>query len=440
MKVISECDDWYSNRMIEGFHQRKTVQGQMYELSRMNMAKRCCSDDANLCEIISVAPEKDGISKEFIEKFLRKNKFDVKYREQLEKTSAVGTAAAYIFLRKALYLSNGKVKGGEVRINYVDADSYIPLSVENGEVTEAAFSGTEKIKGKKYTMLVIFTKGDDNRYKADTVRFDDTGKQIAFGQTLQLGDVKPFAVMRNAEVNNLDDMEGYGLPKLLNAIPVLKVFDLCFNVLFSDLDKAEKIVLINEALCTVRDKNGEVVMTPEQKRIFLMLGERLPEEKSLYQEYNPEIRIEQITKVFELVLSLISMMFGYGTKKYTFENGQIKTATECIGERQDSMQELNRQRKQAVQYIEDIVRAAMWFENQFNDTSYDLDEELSVQFDDSYIEDRVSKLEAMRADAISFSDVPILKKWYLMEKYNVSEEDAIKYIDEGVVEEEEPED
>lgn len=56
---------------------------------------------------------------------------------------------------------------------------------------------------------------------------------------LQLGDVKPFAVMRNAEVNNLDDME------------------------------------------------------------------------------------------------------GHGTKKYSFENGQITTATEYIGERQDQMQELN---------------------------------------------------------------------------------------------------
>ena len=36
------------------------------------------------------------------------------------------------------------------------------------------------------------------------------------------------------------------------------------------------------------------------------------------------------------------MQFGYGTKKYTFENGQIKTATEYIGAKQDAMQELNK--------------------------------------------------------------------------------------------------
>ena len=145
-------------------------------------------------------------------------------------------------------------------------------------------------------------------------------------------------------------------------------------------------------------------------------------------EYNPEIRVEQITKAFELVLSLLSMQFGYGTKHYSFENGQIKTATEYIGTKQDAMQELNKQRKQATAYIEDIIHAAMWFSNQFSGTNYDLEEQLSIEFDDSYVEDKQTKLEAMRADALSFAEVPILKVWYLMEKYNIPEEEAKKYI------------
>lgn len=337
--IISECDDWYANR-ITGFHKRKTVQGVNYELNRMNMAKRCCSDDANLCEIISVAPKKKSDSKKFIDELLEKNQFDTKYREQLEKTSAMGTAGAYIYLKNAQYLSNGHVQGGEIKINYVDADCCIPLTVENGQIIEAAFSASNKIKGKKRTTLVIFTLSEDGRYCAETVNFDGNGIIIGFGSSIQLGEVKPFSIMMNAEVNNIDDMEGYGLPKLYYSIPVFKAADLCYNVLYSDLDKAEKLVLINEMLCTF-DRNGNPILTPEQKKVFLFLGEKLPDQKTIYQEYNPEIRIEQITKCFELVLSLISMSFGYGTKKYTFENGQIKTATEYIGERQDAMQELN---------------------------------------------------------------------------------------------------
>lgn len=435
--IIKICDDWYANRVIEDFHKRKNLNNVEFELSRMNFAKRCCADDANLCEIISVAPEKESASQEFIDKLLSENRFDVRYREQLEKTSATGTVGAYIYLKNAEYLKASdetvSVRGGEIRINYVDADCIIPLTVENGLVTECAFSATNIVKGKEKTTLVIFTL-DNDRYKAETVIFDEKGQKVdAESSEIQLGDVKPFSVMMNAEVNNIDNMVGYGLPKIYNNIPFFKALDLCYNVLFSDLSKADKIVLINELLCEIRDKDGKPTLTPQQKEIFVMLGERLPDEKSLVQEYNPEIRVEQITKTFELVLSLISMTFGYGSKKYTFENGQIKTATEYIGTKQDSMQELNKQRKQASDYIEDIIHAAMWFSNQFSGTSYNVDEALSIEFDDSYVEDKQTKLESMRADAVTFQDIPWLTFMYIKTKYNLSDEEAQKYINEGKV-------
>lgn len=434
------CDDWYSNRLIDDFHKRKNLNDKEVELSRMNFAKRCCADDANLCEIISVAPEKESTSQEFIDKLMDDNRFDVRYREQLEKTSATGTVGAYIYLRNANYLeaADGKmtISGGDIRINYCDADCIIPLTVENKLVTECAFSATNTVKGKEKTTLVIFTL-ENGRYKADTVIFDERGQKVdTESSSIQLGDVKPFSIMANAEVNNLDNMDGYGLPKIYNSIPLFKAVDLCYNVLFSDLSKAEKIILINELLSEVRDKDGKPALTPQQKEIFVLLGEKLPQEKSLIQEYNPEIRVEQITKAFELVLSLLSMQFGYGSKKYTFENGQIKTATEYIGTKQDAMQELNKQRKQSTDYIEDIIHAAMWFSNQFSGTSYNVDEALSIEFDDSYVEDKQTKLEAMRADAVTFQDIPWLTFMYIKTKYNLSDEEAEKYINEGKMREE----
>lgn len=437
LAVIQTCDNWYSNRVIDDFHKRKNLNNVEYKLSQMNFAKRCCADDANLCEIVSVAPEKESVSQEFINKLLADNRFDVRYREQLEKTSATGTVGAYIYLRNADYLeaSDGKmtVNGGDIRINYCDADCIIPLTVENKLVTECAFSATNTVKGKEKTTLVIFTL-ENERYMADTVVFDDRGQKVdAESSSIQLGDVKPFAIMTNAEVNNLDNMDGYGLPKVYNVIPLFKALDLCYNILYGDLDKGQKLVFINELLaCIQKDKDGNPYLAPQQKEIFILLGTdnegKLPEEKTLVQEYNPEIRVEQITKAFELVLSLLSMQFGYGSKKYTFENGKITTATEYIGTKQDAMQELNKQRKQATAYIEDIIHAAMWFSNQFHGTAYDIEEALSIEFDDSYVEDKQTKLEAMRADALSFAEVPVLKQMYLSEKYNVPLEEVKKWI------------
>ena len=434
LAVIQVCDDWYANRVIEDFHKRKTINAVPYELSRLNFGKRCCSDDANLCEVLEINAG-DGEQGDFVNDVLAKSEFNTQYRKQLEKTSADGTTACYIRLDNATFMDNNSVQGGAIRLNYVEADAFMPLTVENDIVTEAAFSGSTLVKGKKQTTLVLFIRGDNGMYTAETHIFDDKGNELRDLETIvQLGDVKPFAVMRNAEVNNLDDMEGYGLPKLRNAIPVLKVVDLCYNVLFSDLDKAEKIILVNELLCEF-DKDGKPKLTPEQKKLFVFTGEKLPEEKSMIQEYNPEIRIEQVTKAFELALSLLSMSFGYGTKKYSFENGQITTATEYVGERQDQMQELNRQRQEAIRYIRDICLAVMWFANTFQGKAFDLDTDILVDFDDSYITDKEAELERKRNDALSF-DIPELTIWYLMDAYSLTEEDARKLVEAKVEKEE----
>lgn len=422
MTVIQACDDWYSNRVIEDFHKRKTINAIPYELSRLNFGKRCCSDDANLCEVLEINAG-DGEQGNFVNGVLNKSEFNTQYRKQLEKTSADGTTACYIRLDNATFMDNNSVKGGTIKLNYVEADAFMPLTVENDIVIEAAFSGSGLSKGKKQTTLVLFTLGDNGLYTAETHVFDDKGNELTDQETIvQLGEVKPFAVMRNAEVNNLDDMTGYGLPKLWDAIPALKVVDLCYNVLFSDLDKAEKIILINELLCEF-DDNGRPRLTPEQKKLFVFTGEKLPDEKGMIQEYNPEIRIDQVTKAFELALSLLSMSFGYGTKKYSFENGQITTATEYVGERQDQMQELNRQRQEAIRYIQDICRAVMWFANTFQGKAFNLEQEILVDFDDSYITDREAELERKRNDALSF-DIPELTVWYLMDAYSITEEEA----------------
>ena len=422
LSLIKKCDDWYSNRVIDDFHKRRTLNGIPYEMSRLNFGKRCCSDDANLCEVLEINAG-DGEQADFVANVLSKSEFNTQYRKQLEKTSADGTTACYIRLDNATFMDDNSVRGGDIKLNYVEADAFMPLTVENDIVTEAAFSGSSLSKGKKQITLVLFTIGENGLYTAETHVFDDKGNELKELETIvQLGDVKPFAVMRNAEVNNLDDMTGYGLPKLWNAIPVLKITDLCYNVLFSDLDKAEKIILINELLCEF-DENGKANMTQEQKKLFVLMGEKLPDEKDLVQEYNPEIRIEQITKAFELALSLLSMTFGYGTKKYSFENGQITTATEYIGERQDQMQELNRQRQEATRYIQDICRAVMWFANTFQGKSFNLDQDILVDFDDSYITDKESELERKRNDAMSF-DIPELTVWYLMDAYSLTEQEA----------------
>lgn len=440
--IIEECDQWYTNEESD-FHTRKNLNDQEITLEKLNFAKRCCADDANLCEIVEINAGENDKKFEGVQEILDDNRFGVMYRKQLERLAASGTVGAYIRLDNATLLENDTVTGGDIRINYINAAGIVPLTVENDEILECAFIGSDLVKGKNEQTLVVFQRDEKGLYTAETFVFDENNREIVDRHiTLQLGDVKPFAIMRTAEVNNLDNMEGYGLPKLYNAIPALKIVDLCWNILHGDLSKGDKLLLINELLATIKkDDKGQPIMTAEQKKLFILLGEKLPDQKSLIQEYNPEIRTGQIKEAMELALSLLSMMFGYGTKKYTFEDAQIQTATQYIGERQDEMQELNKQRQEAIDYIEGIVEAIVWFSNQFKQTAWELDEEICIEFDDSYVEDKNSKLERMRADALSFPDVKEFTIQYVMEVLNCERDEAIGYIngtdpDEG----DEPED
>lgn len=82
-EVIKLCDAWYANREME-FHRRKTIQGEDYHLHRMNFAKRCCNDDANLCEVVEINSGSDEQC-EFIRNVFAGSNFDTMYRRQLEQ-------------------------------------------------------------------------------------------------------------------------------------------------------------------------------------------------------------------------------------------------------------------------------------------------------------------------------------------------------------------
>lgn len=408
-----------------------------YELNRLNFAKRVCSDEANLCEIVEINAGKNVRQFETVKEIFKNNNFDVMYREQLERMTADGTTGAYIRLDNATLYEDGSVKGGDININYVDARGIIPLTIINKEITECAFSGSSIRDTKTITTLVIFRKVK-GIYYCSTYEWEENGKEIYSLENVRLGEVKPFSIMRNAEVNNLDKMEGFGLPKLWNTIPFLKALDLCYNLLFSDLDKGEKLILVNELLCEFGE-DGKPILTPEQKKLFVLLGEALPNDKEIYHEFNPEIRIEAIVKAFEACLSLISLQFGFGTRKYTFEDGRITTATEYAGIKQDQLQELNKQRQQSIKYITELAKAVMWYSNTFKSTKFDLNTEITVEFNDSYINDEQAELEDMRNDAIQFG-IPKLTIWYLMRKYSLSEDEAAALLEESNKDEESDED
>lgn len=424
---IEIAEKIYKNKELD-YHKLFMINGTSYQLERLNFGKRLCADDANLCEIIEINAQNTESDNKIITDIFKANNFDVMYRKQLEEMSAMGTVGAYIRVEDAILNDNGDVTGGNIVINYANAKNIVILTCINNEILEVAFKGTSYDKQGSKQAIVMFTLDENSRYKCTTAYFDKNNNLIDETE-INLGEVKPFSIMRVAQVNNLDDMLGYGLPKLFTALPNLKTLELSYNLWFRDLDKADKMVFISQALGQFNDKTNKYELPNDAcRKIFMLIGgQDLPEAKTLVQEYNPVIRINEAVKSIELALSMCSLMFGYGTKKYSFEDGRIVTATEYIGSKQDQMQELNKQRFEAIQYITGLVKAIRWFLETLQIETFP-DDEININFDDSYVTDKATELEAMRNDALSF-DIEQLKIKYFVEKYSISEKEAKQWLD-----------
>ncbi|MEG0050218.1 MAG: hypothetical protein RR865_13750 [Clostridia bacterium] len=437
-EVIEHCDRWYRADEAEA-HARVRVNGEQYEMIQMGFAKRLCADDANLCELLEVNGGGSGAQLQAVKALLEKNAFDVEYRRQLELCAAEGTVACYWCVEGAEEYRNADgsitLKGGRLRLKYIEAGGFIPLTVEAGEITEAAFVGDSIRQGKRLHVLLVCRRDAGGRYSYQESTYDEAYKLLRT-EEVGLGHVKPFAVMRVAAVNHLRNMEGFGLPKIATVIPLLAALDQAFTVLNGDIDTADKIVLINEVLCNFKrvvSQEGGIsteqlvpIMPNEQlKRRFVMIGQdKLPTAQSVVEEVVPKIRVGDLEQVIELLLSLLSLSFGYGSRRYSFERGQIQTATQYIGERQDQMQELNRQRQEAKQYVAGVVRAGLWFENAFLGTEWDVDAEVLVAFDDSFITDRATELSEIRNDVLAGIGGRRVRVLYLMKKYHLTQEEA----------------
>ena len=426
LDIIEKAAVWYRIGKTQE-HLRPSANGLTLEMPRMGFAKRAAADDANLCEIIEINAGKNNSC---VQELLKENQFQTQFRRQLEIVSAEGTAACYVWLDGGDALNDGTISGGRIRLNYVDAAGVLPLTIENNEIVEAAFWGTHHRGTREETALVIFTR-DGERYLCESIVFDDQGHHEQ-AQIVRLGSVKPFAVMRNAEVNSIEGMDGYGFPKVYASIPLFLNLDAAFNSFFGDIEKSDTITFLNEQLVDFDDNGtpqearykGEDKIGIAQRKRFVFLGEALPDAKTLIHNEQPTVRVEQFRQAIELMLDMLSMKFGFGTKRYSFKDGQVTTATEYIGERQDMMQELNKQRQEAVQYIEGIIRAALWFRDRSKPNAGRSAEKITIEFDDSYIENKAEKLESLRQDALSGIGGMHTRALYLKTMYNLTDAEA----------------
>lgn len=410
--IIAEWESWWRghNRSFHEFYEN-AAGGRIIrrELYRMNMAKKICEDwAALLLNDRTVIRVDDEVGAMFVGKVFRETDFMTQANRLVEKAFAVGTGAVILRLGGLTAAEDGtlSVKAGEgsVSFEWVDAAHILPLSVQNGIITEAAFVSEGIRRGEEYVYLEIHELEEDGyvirneiyiRENGELVRKAVEGEESCACAEIHTGSRTPlFSILSPNIQNNFDDGNGLGVSVFADAIDCLKGVDLAFNNFCRDIKLGGKKVFLNQSLIS-RDDQGNI-LTPDDvaQQLFVPLGDSDFSDHPMIVEHNPELRTTENSEAVQSQLNYLSFRCGLGTHHYTFTgvDGRTRlTATQYMGERQDMRQNAVKHQKKVEAFLRGAVRALLWAAETVFCLDIDRNAEIAVTFDDSYFTDSESQ-------------------------------------------------
>ncbi len=411
---ISQWADWYKG-YYKPFHSytdyngRETVQLDRYSLK---MAKKVCEDWANMLlneETMIVLENKDAQS--FVDEVFENNDFLANANTLIEKAFALGTGAV------AVRLNNYKIA-----LEYITADCIIPISYNNRSITEVAFVSEHIYKGKPYIYLETHLKNQYGNYVIRNEYLDENFNRVKTNnKTVEVYDTKSdipwFVIFKPNITNNIDINSPMGISVYANSTDVLKGVDLAYDNLCTDFFLGGKMVLMNESIIAKEHNGARVVPQHSKKRLFMSMGDSVIDGK-MYEEYNPELRVDENVKGVQSQLNYLSSKCGLGEKYYNFEYDRATTATEIIYDNANLFRNVKKHEKVISQAIKGLVKCILML------GGFDEKQKISVIFDDGVIEDKTKIRAQDRLDM----EKGIMKKWEYRMKYYGEQEELAKSL------------
>lgn len=440
-RQIEVWRSWYYSN-VRKFHKYKVYRGNGTSVNciryALGMAKHVCEDMADLLlnerVTITIANE---TTDEFVKQVLKANTFGELGNEYQEWKSALGTVAYVVHIKDSVIDEAGNMKGGTVGINYVEAANIFPTSWQNKVITDCIFTFHKTHNRKKYVHFQYHKLEDvpgENRkqYVIENSIVENTtgaGKELepeqwneipvfcGLAERMETNSDKPlFIIDRLNLVNNVDEdsTNPMGVSLFANAIDTIKKLDLEYDSYANEFSLGRKRIFVAPEFLTMQD--GSAVFDPEDT-VFYELPEdyfKNSESKEAMHEVNMELRIDEHSKALNDDLNWLSLKCGFGTDRYKFENGGVKTATEVISENSDMYRSLTKHElileRVLIQLIQTIIRAGI----SIGIPGLVENTDITIAFDDSIIEDKTTERQSDRQD-VSMGVMGLAEyraKWY----------------------------
>lgn len=450
--IIDVWKDWWKG-FHEPFHRIVFENGEKRrtrDMYTMKMAKKVCEDWASIlindktfiklddeytAKILLGDTENGGV--------LGSNNFWDMANDLMEKMMYSGTCAVIIRLKDMRYSKDGKfIKSPDAKIdlNYLEGDRIIPLTVDNGEISEAAFCSDICSRGQNKLYLEIHRLENGEYIIENHLFITDSNEQNLLKEIplpenvpplIRTGSDKPwFSICTPAIVNPIAGNHGMGCAVFANAIDNLKGVDLAYNNLNSDFWLGQKKVFLNKNM--LADMSGEKKVAPDEvnQQLFYFVGEVMDDGtgKTMVQEHNPDLRVSDNTAGIQAQLDYLSFKVGFGTKHYQFNATSIVTATQYTGDKQDLIQNAHKHFIRVESFLHRLVKSILWIGNNYIDSKIKADAKITVIFDQSPLVDENAERQRDKDDV----SAGLMQKWeYRVKWYGETEEEAKKILADG---------
>lgn len=400
---ISEWKSWYDGD-VKNFHNFKIFNGQntiQCHRYTMGMAKKVCEDWANLLMNEKVKITLEGTAEqEFFDSVCKNNNFEVRINEMQEFKVAFGTTAYIVSVENVAVNSEGVISGidgSKISIDYVTAANIFPISWRNREVTECAFVSEHFINGQIYAYIQIHRLDSSKNYVIENSLYESKNEnlnEVSLASVEQFKNVAPvihthsphrmFTVDRLNISNNIDLSSPMGISVYANAIDPLKGVDIAYDSYINEFVLGKKKIMIQPG--ATRDIDGKPYFDPNAVEYFV-----LPEDikdGNVVTPIDMSLRTEEHNKGMQDMLNVLSSKCGFGENHYRYENGGVSTATEIISENSSMFRTIKKHEIILESVLIELCRIVLRLGNSVFGLGLDENIEISIDFDDSIIEDK----------------------------------------------------
>ena len=402
---VSLWKSWYVGK-VKGFHQYRRYNGHKWtkcNRASLGMAKKVCEDWANLLMNEKVQITLEGRrEQEFVDRVLTANNFTVKSNEMQEMKSALGTVAYIPRVVGQAVNESGEIVRGEassIELDYVTIEHIFPLAWQNGIITECAFDSMVTRAGKNYLYLQIHRKDENGlyviensiyRYENETLSdalltvvpgFERIPPVVHTGS-----DKRQFVIDRPNIANNLDYLLPVGISVYANAIDVLCGVDCAYDCYVNEFENGPMMMMVK--MPATRWEDDEPTLDDNDRRFYL-----LPEDTqqgNVVETISPTLRTEQLNVGLQDQLNVLSSKCGFGETYYRFDGGSIATATQVISENSTMFRTIKKHEIVLEQALVELCRILLRLGNTAMNAGLNEDVEISIDFDDSIIEDKAT--------------------------------------------------